>query len=314
MSSVLDLPSEQHAAVSAHGLVKHYRRRTALNELTCQVPEESFYVLIGENGAGKTTLLKALLGLERVESGSMDVLGMDPRFESHLVRAQTGYVPERSEVPYRQMSVREILEYHAGYYDTWESDYADELLDALRVDPDVRLKELSKGEARRIQVVMALAHRPPLLMLDEPTDAFDPISREQFYAILARHIATTPTTVIMSTHHVHEAERLATHVGVLRRGRLTAQVSCEEMQRFLRSYRAEVPDTWRGAPALERSTIRREIGSREIRWTIWGDEASIIGQLDRVGANVRDVTPVSVQDAALALLAAPDEEGPWVNR
>jgi ABC-2 type transport system ATP-binding protein len=310
MSSVLDWPGE-NMVVSASGLFKHYGRRPALSDLNLSVTEDAFYVLVGENGAGKTTLLKALLGLERVESGTMDVLGMDPAVESHLVRAQTGYVPERTEIPYRHMRLAEILDHHASYYDAWASDYADELMDAMRLDATRRLRQLSKGEARRIQIVMALSHRPPLLVLDEPTDALDPIARDQFYALLARHLATTPATVIMSTHHVHEAERLATHIGVLRGGRLTAQVSCDEMQRYLRSFRAEVPDSWRGAPALERSTIRREVGSREIRLTIWGDEAAIIGQLDRFGARVRDVTPVTVQDAALALLAAPDEEGPW---
>jgi ABC-2 type transport system ATP-binding protein len=310
MSSVLDWPGE-NTVVSATGLFKHYGRRAALSDLNLRVTEDAFYVLVGENGAGKTTLLKALLGLERIESGAMDVLGMDPLVESHLVRAQTGYVPERTEIPYSHMRLAEILEHHGAYYDAWASDYADELMDALRLDASLRLRQLSKGEARRIQVVMALAHRPPLLVLDEPTDALDPIARDQFYALLARHLATTPATVIMSTHHVHEAERLATHIGVLRGGRLTAQVSCDEMQRYLRSYRAEVPDAWRGAPALERSTIRREVGSREIRLTIWGDEAAVIGQLDRFGARVRDVSPVTVQDAALALLAAPEEEGPW---
>ena len=223
--------------MSARAVFKHFGRRAALNDLNLRVQEEAFYVLIGENGAGKTTLLKSLLGLERVESGTMDVLGMNPDTDGHLVRAQTGYVPERSEIPYRQFRLKDILAHHAAYFDAWESDYADELMEALRLDPMVRLKALSKGEARRIQVVMALAHRPPFLVLDEPTDALDPIAREQFYVLLARHLATTPATVIMSTHHVYEAERLATHVGVLRGGRLTAQVSCDEMQRYLRSSR-----------------------------------------------------------------------------
>ena len=219
MSAILEWPGESAGVLSARGLVKHYRKKAALDELSLRVPEESFYVLIDENGAGKTTLLKALLGLERIESGTMDVLGMDPRKEGHLVRAQTGYVPERSEIPYRQLRLREIVRHHAGYYDSWETDYANELMESLRIDPMVRLKELSKGEARRVQVVMALAHCPPLLVLDEPTDAFDPIAREQFYTLLARHLATSPATVIMSTHYVYEAERLATHVGVMRGGR-----------------------------------------------------------------------------------------------
>lgn len=154
------------------------------------------------------------VGLERVEDGTIQVLGIDPQRDGHVVRAQVGYVPERSEFPYRQLTIHAILEHHAAYYDSWERDYADELLEAMRLDATVKLKALSKGEARRVQIVMALAHRPPLIVLDEPTDALDPIAREQFYALLARHLATTPATVIMSTHHVAEAERLATHVGV----------------------------------------------------------------------------------------------------
>jgi ABC-2 type transport system ATP-binding protein len=172
---------------------------------------------------------------------------------------------------------------------------------ALALRLDRKAGALSKGETRRLQLVMALVHRPPLLLLDEPTDGLDPIARRRTLALLAEHLADTPTTVLISTHHIHELESLADHVGVLRDGRLVAQMPREELQRTVRRYRVEVPDGWE-APAELRIAGPQRARGRELQWTLVGEERDVTERLALAGAQVRDVTTLRLEDAALAFL------------
>ena len=149
---------------------------------------------------------------------------------------------------------------------------------------------LSKGETRRLQLVLALAHRPPLLLLDEPTDGLDPVVRKRTLALLAEHLADTPTTVLISTHHIHELESLADHVGVLRDGRLVAQMPRDELQRTVRRYRVEVPDGWEAPRELAgRRRARSRAAARSSgRWS--ASEREVTERLTLAGALVREVS------------------------
>jgi len=167
---------------------------------------------------------------------------------------------------------------------------------------DRKIGVLSKGQARRVHLTMALAHRPPLLLLDEPTDGLDPLMRDETLGVIADHLADSPTTVVLSTHHVEEVERLADHIGVLRNGELRAQMSRTDLDAGLRRYRVEVPERWAGAPSLNGSVLRRVTSAREIQWTVWGQEADVLQKLTAAGGTVREVAPLSLLDATLALL------------
>jgi ABC-2 type transport system ATP-binding protein len=153
-----------------------------------------------------------------------------------------------------------------------------------------------------VQVVLALAHRPPLLILDEPTDGLDPLAREATLSVLAEHMAETPSTLLISTHLVHETERLADHIGVLVNGELRAQLPIAELERMLRRYRAEVPEGWAGA-GLDGAVVRRSGRGREIQWTVWGDEREVRERFTAAGASVREATALSLEEAALSLLS-----------
>jgi ABC-2 type transport system ATP-binding protein len=150
---------------------------------------------------------------------------------------------------------------------------------------------------------MALAHRPPLLILDEPTDGLDPLAREATLSVLAEHMAVYPSTLLISTHLVHETERLADHMGVLLDGELRTQVPVAELQRMLRRYRADVPDGWAGATGLNGAVVRRAGRGREIHWTMWGEEGEMRARFTEAGASVRETTPLSLEEAAVSLLS-----------
>jgi ABC-2 type transport system ATP-binding protein len=296
------LPASSPFTAETRAVAKRYGREFALLGVDLQVPEGAVYVLVGPNGAGKTTTMKLLLGLIAPDGGEVEVLGLDPRRDGPLVRANIGYVPERGDWGYGYMRVGRMLEHHAAYFPAWDWQYAAKLANDFGLDLAKPMGKLSKGLSRRVHLLMALAHRPPLLLLDEPTDGLDPVMRDETVGILAQHVADTGCTVLISTHVVHEVDRLADHLGVMRGGRLTAQLPREVLHRMLRRYRADVPAEWSGAPGLAGVVKRGGVG-REIQWSVWGDEGEVARRLAESGATVRDAAPLTLEDAAVALLS-----------
>ena len=293
-------------AVRTTDLHKRYGSVAALRGVGLTVPEGAVYVLIGPNGAGKSTALRILLDLVRANEGSVTALGLDPRRDGPRLRAQIGYVPEAQKWEHTWMKVGQLLAHHASYFPAWDPEYASRLVRRLELPFDRAYGKLSKGQARRVQVVMALAHRPPLLILDEPTDGLDPLAREATLSVLAEHMADAPATLLISTHLVHETERLADHIGVLNDGELRAQLPVTELQRMLRRYRAEVPDGWAGA-GFDGAVVRRSARGREIQWTVWGDEGQVRSRFEATGATLREVSPLSLEEAAVSLLSSGKE-------
>lgn len=290
------------AAVATHQLSKRYSRDIALDGVNLRVPEGAVYVLAGANGAGKSTAMKVLMNLERADSGTAEILGLDTVRRGPEARAQVGYVPERPNHPYRWMSCRELLSHVAAYYPSWDPAYADRLGLELRLPLDRKVGTLSKGESRRLQLILALAHRPAVLLFDEPTDGLDPVVRTRAWSLLAEHLADTASTVLISSHQVHELEHLADHVGILRDGRLIAQMSRDELQHAVGRYRVEVPTGWNATRELHLAGVCTNAG-REAQWTLVGDRRELIDRLTLAGAHVREVQPLPLETAALALLA-----------
>jgi ABC-2 type transport system ATP-binding protein len=290
-------------AITTRELSKQYKTVSALSNLALQVPAGAVFLLVGPNGAGKSTTIKILLDLVEPTSGSAAVLGLDPRTHAALVRANVGYVPEQLDWGYAWMKTGRLLEHHARYFPSWDREYAARLFRSFDLRLDQKLGTLSKGQGRRVHLAMALAHRPPLLILDEPTDGLDPVMRDETLGVLIDHLATTPTTMLLCTHHVAEFESLADHIGVLKSGELRAQLTLQELRLGLRRYRAEVPLEWSGAALFGDSVLRRTTTPRDIDWIVWGDESEIVSQLTNSGAVVRDAVPLSLSDATLALLS-----------
>lgn len=293
-------------AVSTRGLEKRYGKIVALRGVDLQVPTGAVYVLAGSNGAGKTTLLEILLDLVQADAGTAEVFGLDCRKEGPQVRAQIGYVPAGPDWGYGWMPVGRLLKHHAAFYPAWDEAYAARLAEVFELPLERRFGTLSKGFARRVQLVLALAHRPPLLLLDEPTDGLDRVVRDELIGILVEHIAETPTTIVVSTHLIYEVDPLADHLGVLREGRFVAQLPRERLHRMLRRYRAEVPEGWTAPRSLDGAVLRRSGSGREIQWVVWGEEAEVAAQLARSGVRLREAGPLTLDDAVLALLRASD--------
>jgi ABC-2 type transport system ATP-binding protein len=291
-------------AISTKGLNKRYGSIQALAGLDLDVPEGGVYVLVGPNGAGKTTLLKVLMNLIRFDGGRARLLGLDTRKQGALVRAQVGSVPEDHSAGYEWMRIGRLLEHCSAYYPTWDQEYANRLAAKLEIDLTRRCAQLSKGQARRVQLLLALAHRPPVLLMDEPTDGLDHVARDGMLELLAEHLTDSPTTALISTHRVYEIEKLVDHVGMIRGGRLLAQMPTDVLRSRLRRYSAALPEGWQPNEKDPGGTLTRRAGlGRAMEWTVWGEEEKVVAELSGAGAHLQEITPLSVDDAATALLS-----------
>ncbi len=299
----ISVAADSVATVSVEQLSLRYGKRVALDAVDLTVPQGAVYLLAGANGAGKTTLIGTLLNARRGDAGQVRVFGLDPCREGPLCRANIGHVPETTKPGYPWMQVGSLIAAHAAYYRNWDPDYARQLSRLLDVDHDRRVGQLSKGQARRVQLIMALAHRPALLLLDEPTDGLDPVVRDEVLGLLAEHLADTGCTMLVSTHLVGELEGLADHVGVLADGQMVTQLSREALSERLRTYTAVGPDGWTGPSDMSGVLKQSQLG-RQIQWIIWGHEPEIRNRLEYAGGEIRDVVPVSLTDAVVTLMRA----------
>ena len=290
-------------AVRTDGLIKRFGREAALDGVDLSVPAGAVYLLAGTNGAGKSTLLRTLLNLERPDGGAAAVLGLDSSASGPKVRANTGYVPETGEGTYGWMRAGRFLAYHAGFHPGWDEQYAQQLVRLLDVRLESRIGTLSKGQARRVQIVAALAYRPPLLLLDELTDGLDPLAREEVLGLFAAHLADTGATAILSTHLVAEVETLVDHVGVLRSGRLVAQAPAEQLLERLQRYELDAPEGWEPTGALQALVLRRESGPGKAERLVGaGREADVAAAVAESGASIRQASRLGLAEAIPILL------------
>jgi ABC-2 type transport system ATP-binding protein len=193
------------------------------------VPRGSVFGLVGENGAGKTTLIKHILGLLRAEAGTVRVFGADPVGDPVSVLGRIGYLSEQPDLP-GWMRVDELIQYTRAFYPQWDDAYADELRETFALDGSASVKTLSKGQKARAGLLVALAHRPELLVLDEPSSGLDPIVRRDILGAVLRTIAHEGRTVLFSSHLLDEVEEVADHVTMISSGRLVLSAPLEEIK------------------------------------------------------------------------------------
>lgn len=215
--------------IQVNRLTRMFGAKTALNDVSLTVPTGGVFGLIGGNGAGKTTIIKHLLGMLRAEQGTVRVFGQDPIANPVGVLGRIGYLSEDRDLP-DWMRVRELMNYTQAFFPNWDEQYAEELREAFDLNPDARIKTLSRGQRARAGLLAALAHRPPLLVLDEPSSGLDPVVRRDILSAIIRTIAEEGRTVLFSSHLLDEVERVADHVAIIHQGRLLLTASMEDVK------------------------------------------------------------------------------------
>jgi ABC-2 type transport system ATP-binding protein len=227
-------------AVEARGVHKRFGAVQALRGVSLEVAPGEFFGLLGPNGAGKTTLISALGGLARADEGSLAVMGYDVVRDFRESRRRLGIVPQ--EIVFDPFfTVRETLELQSGYFGLRRNGaWIDELLErlALKSKADANMRSLSGGMKRRVMVAQALVHRPPVIVLDEPTAGVDVELRQTLWAFV-RSLNTAGHTIVLTTHYLEEAQNLCSRIAMMKEGRIvalgsTASLLAEFSERVLR--------------------------------------------------------------------------------
>jgi ABC-2 type transport system ATP-binding protein len=213
-------------------VTRRFGNKKALDEVNFTVPQGVVCGLVGVNGAGKTTLIKHILGLLRAQSGQVRVFGLDPVKDPVGVLSRIGYLSEEPDLP-GWMRVDELFRYTSAFYPNWDHSYAEELRREFDLDPKSRVRNLSKGQRARAGLVIALAYRPELLLLDEPSSGLDPIVRRDILAAIIRTIAEEGRTVLFSSHLLSEVERVSDRVAMIRSGKI---LFCDSLDRIKESH------------------------------------------------------------------------------
>src|SRR5215472_3758668 len=211
---------EPAVAVQVRGLRKQYHGKNAVDGIDLDIERGEVFALLGPNGAGKTTTVEMLEGHRRRDAGEVRVLGVDPADAGRAWRARIGIVPQ-SDWATGELTVREMIAQYGAFFPRPRDP--DEVIAAVGMTEQAgkRLRRLSGGQRRRVDVAIGIVGRPELLFLDEPTTGFDPQARRQFWELIGE-LSHDGTTILLTTHYLDEAEALANRVAVLANGRIAA--------------------------------------------------------------------------------------------
>jgi ABC-2 type transport system ATP-binding protein len=248
-------------------------------------------------------VIRLLLGLLRADSGDITLLGREIPRQAADVLAEVGYVPERPHFD-MTLSVEEILRYQAAFYPRWDQVLARELADRLEVDRGKEFGRLSKGQKAKVMILAALAQRPSLLVLDEPTDGLDPVVRREILDILVGRMKEDGITALISSHLVHELDGLCTRIAIMDGGALVDESPVDQFRSGVRRLLVEIPTsaplgTGR-YPLLDRRPAGEGLAHLVVRdWTTDGAE-----YLRGEGIVVRSDHGVGLEEAYVHLLKA----------
>jgi ABC-2 type transport system ATP-binding protein len=217
------------SVVEVRNLSYRYGAKTALRDVSFDVPEGAVYALLGPNGSGKTTLLQILMGLRRSQSGRATILGRDSKGLSTIDRASIGYIAEGQSLP-KWMRIEQVEAYLAPLYPTWDASLARALRERFELDPKQKIKTLSRGENMKAAMLFALAPRPRLLVMDEPFTGMDVVVKDEIVRGLLETSGTEGWTVLICSHDLEELQLLADQVGFINAGEMLVSESMDDLR------------------------------------------------------------------------------------
>ncbi|GMU67282.1 MAG: hypothetical protein AMXMBFR36_35560 [Acidobacteriota bacterium] len=220
----------ESAALRAESVRAGYGRNRVIRDLSLSVAPGEVFALLGRNGSGKSTLVASLLGFRPTESGTLRVLGLDPwRHRSRLMR-DVGFVPETPDAP-NDATVHQLERFRSALYPDWDTETFRGRLDRFSISRRRRFGELSRGQKGLVEMALALAPSPRLLVFDDPTIGFDAVAKASFYEEMIDELSERGVTVFLTTHDLAEVERIADRIGILHEGQIVLDGAPDELKR-----------------------------------------------------------------------------------
>ena len=291
------------SVITVSELTRRFGARTALASVSLSVTRGAVHGLVGANGAGKTTLIKHILGLLRAQNGSVRVFGLDPVADPVGVLSRIGYLSEEKDLP-GWMRVDELIRYSRAFYPAWDDMYAEELHQTFALDPTTKIRNLSRGQKAQAGLLIALAHRPELLVLDEPSSGLDPIVRRDILGAIIRTIASEGRTVLFSSHLLEEVEQVADHVTMIDQGRIAQSGPMEALKESYRCVTVRFAES-RPRPPDVAGVLCWDGGEREWTAVVHGDLGELEGAVATWGGRIVAERAPSLDELFIAHFGAP---------
>ena len=281
-------------AIEIRGLSKHFPR-FQLGPLDLSVPSGAMYGLVGPNGAGKTTTLDLIFGLGLRDEGEIRVLGLDHKKDEVRMKLAAAYVsPHTSYAAWKY--VGRAIQFIRGFYPDWDQAYCDDLLERFNLGNEDKIATLSLGAVIKLGVILALARRPKVLIMDEPTLGLDALSKRELFAELLALMGDEEHTVLMSSHNLADLERFADHIGIINEGTLLVEGSTHQL---LETHR-QISFTLAGEPPAGAHLIERDGNEARVLTDAADDYAKALTGCGATGISVK---PVTLEELFVGLFA-----------
>jgi ABC-2 type transport system ATP-binding protein len=215
--------------LQAKNLYKSFGQKQVLKDFSMILEEGKVYGLLGKNGEGKTTLIRMIMGIIPGDKGKIFYKGNEIKFNHPFYKKEVGYIPEES-IFFGWMTINELMAFNSSFYPKWNAQKAKEFLNRFELDGKFRIKNLSRGMKLKLGLVVALAAEPELLILDDPTSGMDVPTRHDFLKGIIREILDEGTSILFSSHLVHELEGIIDHLGILHYGQLILEENFEQVK------------------------------------------------------------------------------------
>lgn len=287
-------------AIQTNALTKHYGSLAALDRVNMHVERGSIYGFLGRNGAGKTTTIRILAGLAPATGGSAHVLGLECGRDNIAILQRTGFVIDKMLLPY--MTGRQLLRFNQGFFPAESRNVsnmlAERYAEALEIPMDRKFKTLSHGNKTKLCLLLALAQDPEVLILDEPTSSLDPVVTDQLLHFLVQDFANHGRTVLISSHHLSEVEKIADWVGIIDQGHLLLEARLDDIRERYRRIRVAGENL--PTSSAEVLTCRASEGITE--YVLCAGEEQFLAALRNNGANILEVLPMNLSEIFIELV------------
>lgn len=285
--------------IKASNLTKKYDSNSlALNNLDLNVNEGAVYGLLGQNGAGKSTLLRIIMALLKPTSGNINVLGFNPLEMPKNIKEQIGYSSDSMQlIPW--LKVGEMLNYNGAFYDAWDISYVEQWVKRLELPLNKRVFSLSRGNRQKLALIMAIGHRPKLLVLDEPAGGLDPLARKDFLESMIELINESGTTVIISSHLLTDLERISDTIGLIADGKMKVETDLESLKSSTKQVRIATKNHLEEVKLADILKMQKTEHSLTLTFKNW-DDNKMNDLKNLFPDSIIDITHLSLEEIFLA--------------
>ena len=291
---------EDNIVIRTRGLTRYFGRKAALKSLTLDVPRGQVTALVGRNGAGKTTLIRMLLGLLPPTRGRSELLGCDSQSLTPQVRTRVGYLAE-GHFLWRWMSVRDVARWQRETFPRWDQSLFDAILNFFAVDPQDRVRQISRGQRAGVCLAMTLATDPELLVLDDPSMGLDPIARRALVEGLLAFARRDERTIFICTHLLDDVERLADRIAVISNGRVLVDAGLSDFRERVGGWIVDAELEAAQVARIPRLVDSRRVGEHTLHLVVANPDQDTEAAIQRISGSARR-EPLTLEDAVLAYL------------